>query len=77
MFYFRRNIEISDPFFDLSDGNLSFIIICPMTLVVVIGFLCWLYWIIRGYDKWKSNNKLSYEISATKLANKLNDGISV
>ena len=77
MFYFRQNIERSDPFFDFGDGNLSYIIICLMTLVVVIGFLCWLYWIIRGYDKWKSNNQLPYEISATKLSDKLNDGISV
>ena len=77
MFYFRQNNQIDDLSFDLQAGNISFIIICLMTLVVVIGFLCWLYWIIRGYDKWKSNNRLSYEISATKLSNKLNNGIEV
>ena len=77
MFYFRPNNEITDPFFDLNDGSLSLIIIGLLTLIVAIGFLRWLYWIIRGYDKWKSNNRLSYEISATKLSNKLNNGIEV
>ena len=77
MFYFRPINEITDPFFDLNDESLSLIIICLLTLIVAIGFLRWLYWIIRGYDKWKSNNRLSYEISATKLSNKLNNGIEV